>query len=70
MDTTLELCNLISYFLFLHWAQLLTLSLGTVHKYKKYSVTFQTRPTQIVNDIFLIGKTVLTGFWMIIGIQK
>ena len=36
---------------------------------KKYSIAIQTRPTQIVNSIFLMEKP-LTRFIKIIGVQN
>ena len=37
---------------------------------KKYPNAIQTHPTQILNSIFLIDKTVKTGFLKIIVIQN
>ena len=37
---------------------------------KKYLITIQTRPTQIVISIFLIEKPGFIGFLKLIGVQN
>ena len=45
-------------------------SLKACFSNETYSVTIQTRPTQIVNSIFIIAHLVFIGLSIIIGVQN